>query len=135
MNFYLLSDSYFLLFLSIIVYHLFKKALNIAATLNPKKKIFRKIGIWAYDEATFRSIKTSSLKFFMESYFDLLFCFFLNSIMLYRTMDEPKELKEYFTGFSNNLSSFTTLIYGLCLILFPIYGYVIITFRLESLEN
>jgi hypothetical protein len=71
----------------------------------------------------------------MESYFDLLFCFFLNAILLYRVKDDPQELNEYFTGFPNNLSSYTTLIYGIALIIFPIYGYIVIRCWLKSLEK
>ena len=61
----------------------------------------------------------------MESYFELLFCFILNVISWTRA-SSVVDFLEFFSGFSNILCSIICLVYGICIIVFPIHGLVII---------
>jgi hypothetical protein len=88
--------------------------------------------MWAYQEAPGKTLKVSTLKFFMESYFELLFCFILNVIAWTRAKD-IEELKEFFTGFSNIMCSILCIVYGICIIAFPFHGMFIIVKNREIL--
>jgi hypothetical protein len=77
-NFILNSGSYFALQLIVIGSILFQYFLNRLAVNHAAHKWARKLGIFVYKPDYNLLMKESTVKLFMESYFDLCICTFIN---------------------------------------------------------
>lgn len=93
----------------------------------------RKIGMWAYQDKVSMRIKSTQMKLFLESYFDLSFGVILGSLVF--TMTETGETHKFFNNPSNILCSITTLVYLVGIFSFPIYvGHKLIT-NFENIDD
>jgi len=72
------SGSYFLIQLGIFGYMLFKVSINMLARVFSDYRYARSMGIWAYEENYLVNFGRNTVKLFMESYFDIVFCACLN---------------------------------------------------------
>lgn len=119
------SGSYFLIQIGLLAFMVFKCFVNQLAIRMSKFFYARKVGIWAYEDAYFSNLSGNSVKLFMESYFDLMFC---NSLGI-RTLVSCKNYDEFASFFGTPLevmSSSITILYFLLLTMYPIYGFVMI---------
>ena len=75
---------------------IFKASVNQIAKLLAKNYYARKLGIWAYEDRYLGNFVLSSVKLFMESYFDLTICVGIQLYALYETKSIP-EFISYFS--------------------------------------
>jgi hypothetical protein len=82
-NFILNSGSYFIFFAGIIAFKLASIFLNWVALQYPQNKYFRQLGMKNYSKENWKQIKWETQKLFLESYFDLCLCAFINLLAFY----------------------------------------------------
>jgi len=92
----------------------------------------RKLGPKFYDEHALKDTYQGSMRLFLESYFDLVFCMLLNGMALVEAL-RTGTIEMFFNGLGNILSSTMTVISVLAVPLFLIWAYVAI--RRSDLED
>lgn len=117
------SGSYFLIQIGLFVSVFFTFLLNSFARLCAKRHYARKIGMWAYEENYIVTFNQSTVKLFMESYFDLVICTTINLIALLQTKN-IKEFKTFFETPSDAICSTLSIIYSFLFIIYPLWGLI-----------
>jgi len=130
-NFMLNSGSYFIIQIGLVGYFLGRWLINKLAVRYAHSPTARKIGMWAYEAQTWLKMKTAYKKLFMESYFDLLFCSFINLIALVETT----EIGLFFKRRDDFISSVITIVYVAAIFMFPVYVSVMILRNFAQLEE
>ena len=121
MNFMLNSGSYFVILLGIFAYEFALYCINKVCTWFPKKPLARKIGVSVYKDSYIGSSVDSTLKLFLESYFDGVICTSINITAFIKTKNND-ELLEFFTGRDNLICSIITITHVFFVLFFPIYS-------------
>lgn len=85
----------------------------------------RKIGIQVDRESYIRCVWQASQKLFIESYFDLAICSFIN-IMAFEESKDSKEFAKFFETRDDIICSLITFIYTTAVFIMPIIGYKLI---------
>ena len=84
--------------------------INLVAIKFAKYKFAREVGIWAYDEDHLGTLGIETMKLYLESYFDLAICVFIN---IDAFSQKPEELGDFFTrSKSDTMCSVLTVFYG-----------------------
>ena len=128
------SGSYFLIQIAIFVYMLMKIAVNLLVKKFYRKNFARRIGMQAYEDNYLYNFGRNSVKLFMESYFDLIFCAALNLWALVQCKDRL-ELESFFNTPLDAIASLLTILYMLLLVVYPIYGFVVVHTNQGKLET
>jgi|TARA_B110001450_G_C17314709_1_gene356916 hypothetical protein len=81
------SGSYFLIQIALVAFMLFKISLNMLAKLMYHSHVARLVGQFAYEDHYLINLSRNSIKLFMESYFDLVFCAMINFWALFHFKD------------------------------------------------
>jgi len=119
------SGSYFLIQMALICFTLFKIAINMLAKLMKKSHYARRMGMSFFEDEYLSNLNRSSVKLFIESYFDLVFCASINLYALFQNKN-ISDLRSFFETPLDVLSSCLTIIYCILLITYPIFGFVLI---------
>ena len=77
-NFIMNSGSYFVIQIGLIFYYFGMFIINKMCTLCPSKKNARQIGMFVHQKSYCKSLINSTIKLFLESYFDLVICTLIN---------------------------------------------------------
>lgn len=116
------SGSYFIIQIALFLYMLFKILINLIARVFSGCYYARLVGMWAYEDAYLKNFGRDSVKLFMESYFDLVFCVCINIWALLHTPD-------FMAFFSTPLDAACTclsIILSILILMYPVYGMVVI---------
>ena len=130
-NFVNNSGSYFIIQIGLIGYFLGRWFLNKVAVRFAEHPWARKVGMWAYEAKTWLQMKSTFKKLFVESYFDLLFCSFINMIALIEALD----IDIYFKRRSDWICSAITIFYSAAVFMFPVYVAVVILKNFDKLDT
>jgi hypothetical protein len=134
-NFMLNSGSYLLIVLGLIAYFFTRWVVNKLAVKFSHHQKARQIGMWAYEPNTLRSMSTAFKKLFLESYFDLLFCTFINVLALQHALQMGLTTALYFTRFDDRLNTVVTLFHLLSVFIFPVYVAYTILANFDQLDT
>jgi hypothetical protein len=117
------SGSYFLIQIALIAYMLLKVALNALAKLLYRFHCFRLLGQFAFEDHYLINLSRSSIKLFMESYFDLVFCASINvwALLHFKNIDD---LRSFFNTPLDAMASCLTITYFLLLLIYPLFGFI-----------
>jgi len=108
--------------------------INLLAVKFARYKHARTIGIYFSEVDAKQRLWSAYLKLFLESYFDICFCAFLNTIA-FKDAIKQSLLHEHFSTLSNIWVSLTTVFYDLALIIFPLYAYFLIRDNFATLST
>lgn len=128
------SGSYFLIQFAIFAYMMLKISVNLLAKKCYKKKFARLMGMKVFEDNYLINFGRNSVKLFMESYFDLIFCAALNLWALVQCKDRL-ELESFFSTPLDVIASSLTILYMLLLVAYPIYGFVVVHTNQGKLET
>ena len=104
------SGSYFIVQVILLASHFTMAFLNLIAVKFAKNKLARMLGIWAYDDSHLGTAGIETIKLYLESYFDLAICAFIN---LDAFLQKPEEFGEFFKRSNDDLMcSILTIFYG-----------------------
>ena len=117
------SGSYFLIQIALVAFMLFKFCLNQLAKLMYKSHYARLVGQFAYEDHYLINLSRDSIKLFMESYFDLVFCAMIN-IWALTHFQNSADLQSFFETPLDVLASTLTIIYSILLLIYPVFGYI-----------
>ena len=78
------------------------------------------MGMWAYEDSYSRETSQGTLKLFLEGYFDLLLCGFLQFLVI--SSSEGAEFDGFFKGFNNRFCFGLTIFFAISLVIFPFFG-------------
>ena len=84
-NFIMNSGSYFIVASGVIIITIAKYIINYLAVKLAKFKVARRLGMWAYQKTYFKNSVIANLKLFLEAFFDLTLCAFLNMYAFYKS--------------------------------------------------
>ena len=115
-------------------YFLLKYFINLLAICFARNKYARKIGIYVYEKSFFNTFKKSIIKFYMESYFDIIFCTFIN-LAAFIECASIVEFKTFFKKPLDIACSTITIFYAILTIMFPLYGGILIYYNRNRLEK
>jgi hypothetical protein len=79
------------------------------------------MGMWAHEDSYSRETSQGTLKLFLEGYFDLILCGFLQFLVIYHSRNAT-DYDEFFKGFNNRFVFALTIGYSICLFIFPFFG-------------
>ena len=91
-NFLTNSGSYFILCVIVAIYSLVKWAINTMALKCSRFRVARKTGMWAYEKSYKNLTIHSLLKLFLEVYFDITICCF---IQLFAFGEDNEDNKQF----------------------------------------
>ena len=128
------SGSYFLIQISITVWVVFKFTVNFLAKKMNKLHYARRAGIWAYEDNYPKAFGSSSVKLFMESYFDLVICTMINVLALCQA-ETSEEFNSFFATPLDAACSTISIVLSLLFIVYPIWGALKIRFNQGNLDS
>ena len=120
-NFMMNSGSYFIFFISFFVINGSLFLINKISVWQAHRSIFRKIGMKVYSNSYWGDTKYSSLKLYMESYFDLTMCSFLG-YLAFSTDSTKGGIGEFMENYSDITNSLVTIVYLVMGFIFVIVG-------------
>ena len=118
------SGSYFIFFASFFIINPILYLINKIAVRHAYHPTFRKIGMKVYSDSYWDNIKYSSLKLYMESYFDLTMCAFLGSLAFNADQSEGRGIGEFMDNYSDIINSLVTMVYIGMGIVFVLVGFI-----------
>ena len=133
-NFMMNSGSYFILFALAVGYSFGRYLLNSMARCCPTSVRCRKLGIYAYEASYTGNLWTSTVKLFIESFFDLTMCAMLANLSF---LEIPKgaSFASLFSNRDDAISSTLSLLYTLLVLVAPVIGYFSIKRNLGNLDS
>ena len=131
-NFINNSGSYLTIQVGLIIYYIFLFLVNRLAVCFATNHYARKIGIRVYENNYFKAL--GIIKLYMESYFDIVFCSFINLTALWGC-NNYTEFRVYFSTPSDFACSVITIFYTLVMPVFPVYGAIMIYYNRDRLEK
>lgn len=123
-NFILNSGSYFIILAGLVLYYATFWGINAVCVYFSYNTYARKVGIFVYEEDYRKELKNSTLKLFLESYYDLVICAFINFTAFY--LVPSAEFGSFWSGRDNIVCSITTIVHAICIFVFPFYGHFLI---------
>ena len=108
--------------------------INWVAVKLARFKFARRVGMYFSEGDAAQRLWSGYLKLLLESYFDICFCAFLNTIA-FKDAIQQGFLYEHFSTLSNIWVSLTTIFYDFALLLFPLYAYLLIRDNFETLST
>ena len=96
----------------------FKFIVNFLARMMSKSHYVQKVGIWAYEDSYSQTFGSSSVKLFMESYFDLVICVMVNLLALIQT----NNIKSFYETKLDAACSTICIIFAMLFFVYPIWG-------------
>ena len=130
LNFFINSGSFMIIQVMIPFYILLEIMINKLALFCRKYKFCRKIGISFFNPRPIRSLWQGFLKFFMESYFDVVICAVLS---VHGLINAESKGKNFFDHPQDIVCSSFTIFYSLAAICFPVWGVVILSRNFKKL--
>ena len=125
-NFILNSGSYFVLQVILVAIHVGQITTNFSVKFLRRYKIARELGIYVYQDDHLKEIGMETLKLYLECYFDLVICSFIN-IDAFLEAETKEELKKFFTQSNDDIFCSTlTIFYGVLVFTFPVFGYMLV---------
>jgi len=123
-NFMYNSGSYFILIAIIVAFNIGQEILNKIATLMPKFKWCRRMGMLVYAENWKKDISDEVSKLFLESYFDIAMCALL-ALLAFTEKNEHGEYEFFsFFGSGSDIScSLLSILHMFLIIYYPIKSY------------
>ena len=116
------SGSYFVIFAGLLLYMMFNWFINKICTCNAKSSTARNIGIYVYQSSFWDQFTMSAFKLFLESYFDLTICTFINITAFIRAKN-IKDFREFFETRDDIICSTISILYVFLVLYFPIFCY------------
>jgi len=133
-NFMINTGSYLLIQAGIMIYFFGLVFINKIATFRPHSERARGIGMWAFKPNWGLQMLISTKKLYLESYFDIVLCAFLNALALIESTS-PEDFSEFFTGRDNLINQFFAAIGLFLTFTFPPYVYWIIRSKFSRLAD
>jgi len=133
----IMSGSLTIMMMVIILFNVFKIAINKVfvrlLTYFPKSKIVMDIGLWGFQIEYLETFKYANQKLFLESYMDIILFSLVNLSAF--ALNHWEEFGEYWSGFGNVVCSMFTVVSLLLIIVFPIFGFVVIHKNRKNLDD
>ena len=125
-NFIMNSGSYFVIIGGMAIYAVVFYFMNKVAVKFAKYRNARKFGMFIFEESYFESFVFGTKKLFLESYFDLVICSFINLTSFLRSKN-LEDFREFFMTRDDLVCSTITFLHTCFILFFPVYAYHIIT--------
>jgi hypothetical protein len=87
-----------------------------------------------YEVSYTKAFAKSMVKFYMESYFDIVFCVLIN-LSAFFGCQSYDQLRVFFATPLDCACSVITIFYAVAMLIFPIYGAIMIYYNKDQLEK
>jgi len=99
---------------------------NFFLLLLKKFKVARSLGVLLYEDDHLRQVGMETMKLYLECYFDLVICSFIN-VDAFIVAESKEDLKQFFTRSNDDiLCSTITIFYTVLVFAFPVFGFMIV---------
>ena len=90
--------------------------------------------MFCYEESFWNEFVSASFKLFLESYFDIVICTFLN-LKAFIQKNDMNDFKEFFATNDDIMCSTITIFYTCLVVYFPVYAYFKIKFHQDNFDD